>query len=453
MERRVVSRFENWFFAFLLFNVANALVSPLEVLYCRTALHASMGEIGVLTASYYLTLVPATLFWGRILDRSQRRREIVSGMLLFVGVCLYFMAIANTVETFITLNLIAGLGIAALGPSATLLIVEQNEKQAWTRKIAAFNLVASGGTVIGLVAASVVLVSISEAQAALGNVNRLFEFSSVLTCAGAIIAFALVRNCGKAIALKDYDYVILLYDRVIEKRRYLPFMLYHLYYGDRAHRVGTQKNVALPSTLWAFYIGAFVMYVGFAAFHAPLPIFLDENIGLSQASVFVIYSANAVGSLVSYRIAGNMVLRHGGKAWIVGANIVRACVYGLMGVGAIFAFSFAFTVFEVMTLYMLSGVFWAFVAISGSSIINSLAPQRSRGSAIGIFGAITGIGNLLGSYLGGAIADFIGIEGTFRLSALLIIVGVIVISMYVPGKEMTKFESLEKENANAFIEV
>ncbi|MEM2900614.1 MAG: MFS transporter, partial [Thermoplasmata archaeon] len=201
-----------------------------------------------------------------------------------------------------------------------------------------------------------------------------------------------------------------------------------------------------------FNIGILTMYVGFAAFHALLPIYLNEQISLTQASVFIVYSANAIASLVSYKIAGILITRHGGKAWIIGANVVRGFVYLAMGFDVIITSIFAFNVVEVVTLYALSGVFWAFVSISGSTIVNSLSHSKARGKAVGIFGAVIGFGNLFGSFLGGILADWLGIFGIFQFSAFLIFIGIFIVWLTVPGKERLEFEKLEKENATAFIE-
>ncbi|MEM2900178.1 MAG: MFS transporter [Thermoplasmata archaeon] len=220
---------DNWFYAYLLFNIANALISPLEVLYCRAQFNASMSEIGLLTASYYITLVPATFLWGPLLDKIGRKKEIVAGMFFYICICLYLVAFADSVLAIVIINLLAGLGIAGLGPSATLLIVEQNEPKFWTKKISTFNFIASIGTVIGMISASIFLVSSTVVGNSAENISRLFKFTSVLTFLGAILAFILIRN-EKNIKKKSAEFVIILYDRIVEKRRYLPFMLYHLIY-------------------------------------------------------------------------------------------------------------------------------------------------------------------------------------------------------------------------------
>jgi len=444
--------FDNWYFSYLLFNVANALISPLEVLYCRAEFNASMGEIGLLTASYYITLVPATFLWGVLLDKIGRRREIVAGMLFFVSICLYLVALADSVLKFVIINLLAGLGIAGLGPSATLIIVEQNEPKMWTNKISTFNFVASIGTVLGMISASIFLISTSVVVNSVENVNFLFQFTSGLTFLGSVLAFVFIRNDIKNMKRRYPEFVIILYDRVVEKRRYLPFMLYHLIYGEHVHRIGVSKKERLPSNLLMFYFGILTLYIGFAAFHALLPIYLNEQISLSQGSVFIVYSANAIATLISYKIAGILIMKHGGKAWMISANVVRGLVYLIMGFEAIITSIFAFNVFEVTTLYALSGVFWAFVSISGSTIVNSLSPSKIRGKAVGIFGAVIGLGNLTGSFLGGLLADRLGILGIFQFSAFLIFVGIFIVWFAVPGREDAVFEKLEKENAVAFID-
>jgi len=411
-----------------------------------------MGEIGLLTASYYITLVPATFLWGVLLDKIGRRREIVAGMLFFVSICLYLVALADSVLKFVIINLLAGLGIAGLGPSATLIIVEQNEPKMWTNKISTFNFVASIGTVLGMISASIFLISTSVVVNSVENVNFLFQFTSGLTFLGSVLAFVFIRNDIKNMKRRYPEFVIILYDRVVEKRRYLPFMLYHLIYGEHVHRIGVSKKERLPSNLLMFYFGILTLYIGFAAFHALLPIYLNEQISLSQGSVFIVYSANAIATLISYKIAGILIMKHGGKAWMISANVVRGLVYLIMGFEAIITSIFAFNVFEVTTLYALSGVFWAFVSISGSTIVNSLSPSKIRGKAVGIFGAVIGLGNLTGSFLGGLLADRLGILGIFQFSAFLIFVGIFIVWFAVPGREDAVFEKLEKENAVAFID-
>lgn len=140
-----------------------------------------------------------------------------------------------------------------------------------------------------------------------------------------------------------------------------------------------------------------------------------------------------------------------GLTWAVGAVIEVPVMYVFPRFGArfgterlvvfgalLFALRALLAAFggDPLTLVLiapLEGLGFALVFVGGVTVVAARAPVGMGGTAQGIFAGSAGTATIIGSLLGGAVAEAVGIPGLFALSALVGLVGAGIIAVAVLG--------------------
>ncbi len=110
---------------------------------------------------------------------------------------------------------------------------------------------------------------------------------------------------------------------------------------------------------------------------------------------------------------GKLADQKGRKPMILRASLGMAIVLAAMGLVQ--------NVWQLFFLRMLQGVFSGFVS-NANTLIATEAPKRESGKALGTMASAFTAGNLLGPFLGGALASWFSYRFTFFITGLLLMV-------------------------------
>lgn len=110
---------------------------------------------------------------------------------------------------------------------------------------------------------------------------------------------------------------------------------------------------------------------------------------------------------------GKLADQKGRKPMILRASLGMAVVLAAMGLVQ--------NVWQLFFLRMLQGVFSGFVS-NANTLIATEAPKRESGKALGTMASAFTAGNLLGPFLGGALASWFSYRFTFFITGLLLMV-------------------------------
>lgn len=110
---------------------------------------------------------------------------------------------------------------------------------------------------------------------------------------------------------------------------------------------------------------------------------------------------------------GKLADQKGRKPMILRASLGMALVLAAMGLVQ--------NVWQLFFLRMLQGVFSGFVS-NANTLIATEAPKRESGKALGTMASAFTAGNLLGPFLGGALASWFSYRFTFFITGLLLMV-------------------------------
>ncbi len=387
---RYIPSIPRWFYSFVPFKVATGGSSALVCLYLLE-LGGSASTVGLTFALASLASMLGALFWGRLSDRTLRRKPFILLGFASVPVFLTLMAFVKTPGQLIVLNTIYAFFLASTLSVPIALVLRSVRKHSWDYGIGKFNEISGWGWVLGLV---------------LG-----FSLSRFLTIPQLLLTFAAIGVpsifMGKAMIREVPVYInrrsiAAFGNYVVEKARYFPSFILH-------------TNFSLPKELRWFYLAFFLFWVSAGLYFPQMPVLLTEN-GFGREMVYLTLIANSAVAALNYtRVSLNMGGNKGGtlkKGLLLRAWAVLAVLTGLLVSPALLPLALA--------SYALAGYSWTFIGVSSTAIVSEKASEKEKGSAMGTYNVVSSAGYITGSALSGALISGAGFGGAFGLGLLLL---------------------------------
>jgi MFS transporter, DHA1 family, multidrug resistance protein len=148
-----------------------------------------------------------------------------------------------------------------------------------------------------------------------------------------------------------------------------------------------------------------------------LPLYLKE-IGVAPESAVVFWSGALVTSTgvslaIFSPIWGALADRHGRKLMVLRAMLVGGLIIALMGLVT--------NVFQFLVLRILQGMFTGTIAAS-TALVAGIVPRERLAASMGLLQTSVYVGISAGPVVGGAIAEVVGIRGTFFVAGAMLAV-------------------------------
>ncbi|NJE06322.1 MFS transporter [Thermococcus sp. M36] len=387
---RYIPTIPRWFYSFVPFKVATGGSSALVSLYLLQ-LGGSASTVGAAFALASLASMLGALFWGRLSDRTLRRKPFIILGFISVPVFLPLMAFAKTPSQLIAVNTAYAFFLASTLPVPIALVLRSVRKHSWGYGIGKFNEVSGWGWVLGLV---------------LG-----FGLSRFLTIPQLFLAFGLIGLLAVPMAQRLIREAPVYINRrsiaafgnyVIEKARYMPSFILH-------------TNFSLPNELKRFYVAFFLFWVAAGLYFPQIPVLLTES-GFGRGTVYLALIVNSTIAALNYtRVSLSMgqekerTLR---KGLLLRAGAFVTVLGGLVASPALLPL--------ILVSYALAGYSWTFIGVSSTAIVSERAGEKEKGSAMGTYNVVSSAGYITGSALSGAVISGAGFGGAFGLGLLLL---------------------------------
>jgi len=415
---------DRWLYGWGLGSVAfggASLVVPLYVV----DLGGGPLVLGVLAAIAALVGVPGALWFGRIADRTGRRRGLVVGPLVATAVAVAAIPLTDSVAAVIVANAVVWFAFAAATPVLTLLAVAGVPESAWSERIADLNRFQGVGWALGLLLGTVWTVGGARFVSPAAATRLLFvplALAAAGSCAVVVRALPVEPGDGPAPSGTRVRRAIRRADRFSVRSATLPGALSRTdFRGLHPRRLAARFTPALA----AYFAAVLLFLSGFAAFFAPLPAFLTE-VGFGSGGTFALYLTNSAAAAVAFGAVGRIATDR---------NVVRLQVAGLVGRGALLpviavvgaalgASALGFVALGVA--FAAVGLTWAVIAVTAGTIVTRLSPAAIRGEALGMYAALGALAGGLGSVAGGWLAaDSYGLA--FGFAGALVLAGATVV--------------------------
>lgn len=432
---------DRWLYSIAASVLATSVAGLLVPLYV-VRLGGGAAALGVSAALSSLVGAPGAVLAGRYADRTGDRRGVVVGGLAASAVALTVLPLLRSVPLVIAVNAVLALALSAVGPVVTMLVVEDSPESAWADRIGRLNQLQGYGGTAGFVLGTVWTVGAGQVLPPALAQRSLFGVAAVVGVASALLAARWLPRTGAVEAgPRRSDRVATLIARTNRAASDATFLFgrARFYWALRsllARGPGALRTrLRVSRRLAVYFLAASLFFTGFGTFWAPLPLYLTDA-GLASGAVFGLYLVNNVGSTVLYATAGTLSGTRDVRLVQTGALGLRAACFlsfaglavaggRLLGVGGSPGLG---PLVVVGALLALVGASWAFVAVTGTTIVSRIADPKTRGAVLGAYAAVSAVAGALGSLLGGLLAAR-GFGLAFAVSGALVIAGAVVVAL------------------------
>lgn len=197
--------------------------------------------------------------------------------------------------------------------------------------------------------------------------------------------------------------------------------------GQKSEKL-TLKGVKLNKRL-KLYLGIMFLFCLGNSSNTFLLLKAQEN-GFSSAQVMLLYLIFNISASVLAIPSGRLSDRLGRNAVLVPGY----AIYGLVYLG----FAVLTSKAAIVVLFLAYGAYTAFIGGAERALIAETAPVEFKGTVLGIYGMLQGIGLLLSSMVAGVMWDAINSNAPFWFGGILGIVSAILIFVLLSGGKTAK---------------
>ncbi|MDI3317127.1 MAG: MFS transporter [Bacillota bacterium] len=176
--------------------------------------------------------------------------------------------------------------------------------------------------------------------------------------------------------------------------------------------------------LYVLWLGDLLVAAAFSLVMPFLPLYLEQlgvRRGVAALSGWLLSSAFLATALAS-PVWGALADRYGQKPMLIRSGLSLGVIYVLM--------SFAQNAGQLFVLRTLFGLLSGFIPAATALVAGNTPPEK-LGTALGTLQTASAAGNIIGPLLGGLLAHFVGIQGTFLVSGLALSMATLLVLVLV----------------------
>lgn len=178
--------------------------------------------------------------------------------------------------------------------------------------------------------------------------------------------------------------------------------------------------------MYVLWFGVFMSGIGFSSVMPFLPLYVDTlgNFSRGQLTFYsgLVFSITFLVTALVSPMWGRLADRRGRRLMLLRASLGMAVVFFLMGLVT--------NVWQLMFLRALQGFFGGFIS-NANAMVATQTPKEKSGYALGTL--VTGVtaGQLLGPFIGGAIASVVSYRVSFFVTGSLLFAAFLLVLFFV----------------------
>jgi MFS family permease len=411
---------ENWYYAYFSSGVATGGITPLVPLFVTEALQGNIAQVGIVSSGASISAIPGSILWGELSDRYAMRKIFIIVGFSGLAIALFLMALSQSVEQYLIFNCMFGFFGLAAAPIGVALVVDRSTKSTRPLMIGAFSKIGGMGIVFGFALGFLWLHLVATEVTKPFAMRMLFFIAALHATIAVILALKFIEEPYR-VRIRRKGELLHLHLRTVEKHCWFPARIYHVFkFGHIAHI--RKFGITISHNLSVYLIIVFVYFTGFLTFFVAYPIFLKLVAGFSEAEIFLTYLINGTTIVLAYTQAGKLAEHITPKKLAICANSIRVILFPMFAVVPMIIGANHFGILtSLIIMHATIGCTWAIITVVGFTIVGQLAPEGTKGEAMGIYHAVCGIGSVCGALLGGFMAHYFGFFVAFCTASFLIL--------------------------------
>ena len=349
--------------------------------------------VGLIAAAYPLAETILGPVVGILVDRFGRRKWIFTGLSLSTAVLLAF-TLSTQVAFLIVIHAVQGVAAAMIIVSSLAMVTDISNVSTRGREMGIYDFANLGGYMIGILMAGILTRTHSLVAP--------FYFGAGLAAVGAVYAYLRVREPqteGRETALSPLVTMRLLFtDR--RAAGMFPIWLSVTTFVGMALTFGPRQG---GSPLYASVVLAGIIFV--LAFTQPFFGHLSDRYGRDRLMML------GMLCLIGLFVTAIAILR---------GNLKLLDVAPLVAIFAVGSFAFA---------------------PAALASLGDLAPERGRGTTMGVYSVVISLGTIIGPLLGGYLLDRYGLVSLFY-AGLMILIAALGVAIIIGVPNLRKFEPI-----------
>lgn len=419
-------RMPAWSAAYALFRLGDGLAAAVVSLAVVFHYGLPLWTLAATVATMNLAAVPASVGWGRLMERGRGRRRLAVGGFAMAGVGMAWLAALPPFPQFVAGAVLFTIGGTATGPAAAVLVIEGRPRKEWAALTGRLGAVTGWPHVAGLAAAVVLGLGGGLDYSAVFMAAAVFCVGAGATAAwaippwpGHIVEAGSRRTPGEgppsAVAAEPGPPDEGVVPRLAYVEASQPRMERTVFRPGRLRfRPDMQAmgaGLARPYRLWT--LGIVAVFASTLLVYAVLPGVLARHMGLSAGLILLAQAPGHIAAPSTFGWAGRLGSRIGEGRTAVRAGWARILAMAML-VAAVLAAA-PWSLAAVLVAQAGMGVSFALLQVNGGCLMAQIHPD-GRGAGVGAFHAAVGTGVVLGSVSAWALLAVVGFQVVYGVA-------------------------------------
>ena len=392
-----------WMYTVLPYAAMSSGLSVILPLYILS-LHGTVFDVGVAITAYYAVSIPASVIWGRVIDRIGRPRRLI--LLSFLGTlpAIFILYIAHGIAYLQFDYGLFALMYTAASPAVNILVMGTRRERTLPRYFSRYSTLSILGAMLAFAAG--VFVSYS-------TIRYYIDFLLVTNLLAAAMSYFFIKDIHlREVGRREVEAVRHTFpilsalggaSRVVTG----IMLIKRMHSGLRSVR--TRRIYILLAAIALFNFGIILIitsYIPYLRTH-----------GLTYSNIFLLNVLNSIAQMAVYVTVFLFVTRALDPRKHYAPAIAARSVAYVIAIVPLFVLAGAFLQLNLI-LYILAGFAYAYWNISSSVMVYEHVRGRHEGYYIGMWTALIGLSAVIGAFTSGAVSASLGYTWTYVIAIL-----------------------------------
>ena len=408
--------FAMWRLGFFFHEIAFGLLSVFIPLYVvtfkdTTILGGPLVALGVMTSLAIFCSIPASYLWGYLCDSTRHYKAFILLSFASSAIILFLMTLpfAQNIILFVVLYIVMQVLHVAHEAPKNVLIAEHYSRDEWEKSYGFYEGLTEIGFIIGL-GIGLFAFSISLSLSAITTYT-------LYLCSGlSVVAFVL------AVALIA-DPLMIFERRLVSIEKKIDYTYRGIESSSRLMDGQKWAGAIKQDHFRGFALAIVLFSLATSIFFTPLPIFLNQGLGLPENWVYVAYMLNSVGATIGY-----FFVRGRARSMDIRKQMPRFVL--LRG---FFIFLLVAVIQFTLSPNIMTGVILIFIGFAYAVyyiLMLSLSMELIPAGKSGVFDVLVGLGAAFGSFLGPYLAETLNYVPAFLIAAVIFFLAYLMLKLF-----------------------